>query len=179
MNGFRADQDAYLPALDGLRALSILLVVASHLGLGHIIPGGLGVTIFFFISGFIITRMLLSENARCGAISLTAFYVKRAFRLAPALLVYILLCLLSFAALGEPIPLLDITAAIFYAANYYNVFHGWGGGAESPLSILWSLAVEEHFYLAFPLLLLVMRRRLGKCLLVLCALSLAVLAWRL
>jgi peptidoglycan/LPS O-acetylase OafA/YrhL len=172
-------QSIYLPSLDGLRAVSILLVVISHLGLGYIIPGGLGVTIFFFISGFIITRMLLLENARFAAISLPAFYVRRVFRLAPALAVYILLCLISFAALGKPIPVLDTLAAIFYAANYYNVFHGWGEGtAEPPLSILWSLAVEEHFYLGFPLLLVVMRKRLGALLIGLCSLIVTVLAWR-
>jgi peptidoglycan/LPS O-acetylase OafA/YrhL len=175
----RSDRDTYLPALDGLRAISILLVVVSHLGLGNVVPGGLGVTIFFFISGFIITRMLLREYARSGRISLSGFYIKRVFRLAPALMVYILLCIVSFAGLGTPIPFLDVLAAIFYAANYYNIFYGWGGAAvDSPLSILWSLAIEEHFYVAFPLALVLMRKRWGKFLVALLTLSVAVLAWR-
>jgi peptidoglycan/LPS O-acetylase OafA/YrhL len=179
MSAARPDRDTYLPALDGLRAISILLVVVSHLGLGNIVPGGLGVTIFFFISGFIITRMLLSEYAQSGRIVLHAFYIKRLFRLAPALIVYVLLCVVAFAGLGVPIPFLDVIAAIFYAANYYTLFHGLGGAAvDSPLSVLWSLAIEEHFYLGFPLVLLVMRKRLGTFLMALLALSIAVLAWR-
>ena len=118
-----------MPALDGLRAVSILLVVISHLGFGHIVPGGLGVTIFFFISGFIITRLLLLEDAGSNSISLVGFYIKRVFRLAPALMVYILLCVVGFGALRKWIPIEDILAAVFYSANYYTIFHGWGDGA--------------------------------------------------
>jgi len=179
MTQVRPDRDAYLPALDGLRAVSILLVVVSHLGLGYVVPGGLGVTIFFFISGFIITRMLLSEYARYGTVWVPGFYIKRVFRLAPALIVYIALSASAFAAVGAPIPVLDVIASIFYAANYYILLHGMGGNAvDSPLSILWSLAVEEHFYVAFPLLLVLMRRRLGAFLAILLGVCAAVAAWR-
>jgi peptidoglycan/LPS O-acetylase OafA/YrhL len=175
----RRHQDAYLPALDGLRAVSILLVVVSHLGLGFIVPGGLGVTIFFFISGFIITRILLLEYAGSGAISLTGFYIKRVFRLAPGLIVYIFLSVLAFAMVGAPIPFLDVVASIFYAANYYIVFHGMGGNAvDSPLSILWSLAVEEHFYAAFPVLLLLMRKRIGNFIAILLTVCGVAVVWR-
>ena len=169
----------YMPALDGLRAVSILLVVASHLGLGHVVPGGLGVTIFFFISGFIITGILLHESTRDGAVSLRGFYIKRFFRLGPALLVYVLACVVFFAAVARPLPLVDIAAAVFYWANYHHIFRGWGTGtALLPLSIIWSLAVEEHFYFAFPLLLVALRRRPALLLALLVVLCAAVLAWR-
>lgn len=179
MTKHRSPAIGYLPALDGLRAVSILLVVVSHLGLGHLVPGGLGVTIFFFISGFIITHILLRENDANGDVSLKGFYLKRFFRLAPALLVYIALSVLFFGALGRPLPLVDVLAALFYAANYHRIFHGWSDVTVwPPLSIIWSLAVEEHFYFAFPLLLVALRRRLDLLLHGLVALCVAVLAWR-
>ena len=71
---------AYLPVLDGLRAVSILLVVVSHLGLGHVVPGAFGVTLFFFISGYLITRQLLARTV----IDFAGFYARRAARLMPA-----------------------------------------------------------------------------------------------
>lgn len=179
MAGDRLHSIGYMPALDGLRAVSILLVVVSHLGLGHIVPGGLGVTIFFFISGFIITHILLRESEATGDVSLKGFYVKRFFRLGPALLVYIALCVAYFGALGRPLPLVDIAAALFYWANYHRIFHGWSDvTAMPPLSIVWSLAVEEHFYFGFPLLMVALRRRLALLLGVLVGICVAVLAWR-
>jgi peptidoglycan/LPS O-acetylase OafA/YrhL len=84
-----------LLALDGLRAVSILLVLVSHAWLGHIVPGGLGVTIFFFISGFIITRLMISEWDKTGTISIKKFYIRRFFRLMPALIVFVVLSLIT------------------------------------------------------------------------------------
>lgn len=171
--------EEYLPALDGLRAVSILLVVFSHLGLENIVPGNLGVTIFFFISGFIITRMLLREaQGRCD-ISLPAFYTRRVFRLAPALFVYLALTVCAFAWLGNPIPVRDVVAALLYFANYFHIFFGWGDQTvEQPLSIMWSLAVEEHFYIVFPFLVLLLRQRLRLLLGVLVGVCVAAVAWR-
>jgi peptidoglycan/LPS O-acetylase OafA/YrhL len=180
MNPDRLHSIGYMPALDGLRAVSILLVVLSHLGLGHIVPGGLGVTIFFFISGFIITHILLRENAKQGVVSLKGFYIKRFFRLGPALLLYVLVSVAFFALVGKPLLLVDIAAAVLYWANYHRIFHGWSTETVwPPLSIIWSLAVEEHFYFAFPLLLVALRRRLGLLLALLVASCASVLAWRL
>lgn len=171
--------EEYLPALDGLRAISILLVVFSHLGLASIVPGNLGVTIFFFISGFIITRMLLREAQARADISLPAFYVRRVFRLAPALLVYLALTVAAFAWLGNPIPTRDVVAALLYFANYYHIYFGWGDQTvEQPLSIMWSLAVEEHFYIVFPFLVVLLRKRLRLLLGVLVAVCVAAVAWR-
>jgi len=172
---------AYVPSLDGIRAVSVGLVVASHLGLGSFVPGGLGVTIFFFISGFLITRQLLAERAGTGRVRIGAFYVRRALRLYPALLAMVAVGGALFAALGGLITAGQVAAALLYYANYYF----YGGGFETglpdtfhPFSILWSLAVEEHFYLCFPLLVVLLAdNRLRFCRL-LAAAIVAVGLWR-
>lgn len=150
---------AYVPALDGMRAVSVGLVVASHLGLGSFVPGGLGVTIFFFISGFLITRQLLAERAATGGIAIGAFYVRRALRLYPALLVMVAVGGALFATLGGRITAAQVAAALLYYANYFFYGGGFDTGLPDtfhPYSILWSLAVEEHYYLCFPLLVLLL-----------------------
>jgi peptidoglycan/LPS O-acetylase OafA/YrhL len=139
-----------LPALDGLRAIAILCVVASHV-VSQKIPGGFGVTLFFFISGFIITRGLLKDDA------LRPFYIRRAFRLMPALVV-----LVAVSCLTQPIVYSDVAASLLYFANYHRF--------EMSLDQTWSLAVEEHFYFLFPVaVLLLPRRRLHMVLLVIIA----------
>ena len=156
------DPSAHLPALDGLRAVSILLVIASHAGFGWLVPGGLGVTLFFGISGFIITRLLLAEWSARGRIRFGAFYARRVLRLSPALLAYAALSGLAMAALGAPFVPAEWLAMLFYGANYYALWVGFPDNpalAPHPFSILWSLAVEEHFYLLFPALLLPLARR--------------------
>jgi peptidoglycan/LPS O-acetylase OafA/YrhL len=172
-----------LPALDGLRAVSILLVVAAHwlepAGVRWI-PGGLGVTIFFFISGFIITRLLLAEDTRHG---LAPFYVRRVFRLAPALVGFVVASWLGLAAFGMHTPPADIAATLLYYANYWNVYgifeaHG-PHTIIPPLAVTWSLAVEEHFYMLFPLLVVAYRSRPHRLLAVLVAVLLGSFAWRL
>ena len=146
-----------LLALDGLRAVSILLVVISHAWLGHIMPGGLGVTIFFFISGFIITRLMLQEFDRDQKIDVRHFYLRRLFRLMPALIVYVACSLLAMWMVGEPIRLVELLSVFFYFANYFAIFFSFSSTLmPAPLSITWSLAVEEHFYLVFPFLFAVL-----------------------
>jgi len=167
--------DDRLLALDGLRAVAILLVVVAHT-IAHWVPGGLGVTLFFFISGFIITRGLLGEELDRASIG--RFYVRRVFRLAPALFVFIVVALLAMAAVGYPIPMADIKATLLYYANYHS-FAVIDGRVRSPLGISWSLAVEEHFYLLFPLLMLALRGRIQRLETVLAATLVLVLAWRL
>jgi len=174
------DPAAHLPALDGLRAVSILLVVASHAGFGRLVPGGLGVTLFFGISGFIITRLLLAEWAAHGRIAFGAFYARRVLRLSPALLTYAACAGLAMAALGAPFVLAEWLAMLFYAANYYALWVGFpdhSALAPHPFSILWSLAVEEHFYLLFPAAMLLLVRR-GWFLPAMAAGCAASLAWR-
>ncbi|RCS56728.1 acyltransferase family protein [Parvibium lacunae] len=143
----------YVAELDGLRALAILLVIVSHLGIGHGIPGGFGVTVFFFISGFIITRLLLQEYGRYQALSWRHFYLRRLLRLGPALLFFIGLAYLCERWLMQrPVPLADVLASLFYWANYHLIYGGYAAINAQPasLQIVWSLAVEEHFYVLFP-----------------------------
>lgn len=146
----------YLPALDGWRAVSILLVLASHGGFGKIIPGGLGVTIFFFISGFLITSLLVNELQATNKISLRKFYLRRFWRLSPPLLIYIVAAAMFIIFIKGEINVQEILAATFYFANYYLLnwhFEPLPFG-PSPLAILWSLAIEEHYYLFFAPLML-------------------------
>ena len=173
---------AYLPALDGLRAVSILLVVLSHLGLDRVVPGAFGVTLFFFISGFLITRQLAGGLARDGRVDFGGFYWRRVLRLMPAGLVYIAVAGLLFTAAGGVISRGGWLAALGYGANYYDLWAGYrssGAGVRHPFNILWSLAIEEHFYAVWPVCLALMwgrgRGRVFWALAVLCG---AVLVWR-
>jgi len=170
----------YLPALDGFRGLAILVVVVSHYGLGHLIPGGFGVTLFFFISGYLITRLLLAESEKDGRIDLKSFYLRRVLRLYPALLFMV--------ALGVGITLLrgcgfqpgQVLSTLFYYRNYYMLYGGPGSFACTRIfDITWSLAIEEHFYLFFPLLFMALYRRPALLSWVMAISIGAVLGWRL
>src|ERR1700712_1707248 len=103
----------YVASLDGLRAVSILLVVGSHFGLQPV-PGIFGVTIFFFVSGYLITQKLLEELDRVGRFSLPNFYLRRALRLYPALLAMVAVGGAAFMAVGGPVTLRDVLAATLY-----------------------------------------------------------------
>jgi peptidoglycan/LPS O-acetylase OafA/YrhL len=172
--------DRYVPALDGLRALSILLVVFAHFGIQPS-PGLFGVTIFFFISGYLITGQILGEIDRTGRLDLGMFYWRRALRLYPALLAMVVFGGLAFVAVGGMITATDVAAALFYFANIHEIAGGFDSGllrASHPYSVLWSLAVEEHYYLLFPLiaaLFAVRRLRLAGALVAIIA---AVTLWR-
>ena len=167
----------YIPYIDGARGIAIGLVVLSHAGLGKIIPGKFGVTLFFFLSGYLITRLLLAEIQERGRIDFGSFYLRRLFRLYPALLVMIGCSVIATKIMKFPLPMTDIWASLLYYTNYYI---GWfRTPVEDPgriLDILWSLSVEEHFYLAFPLLLQLFRqsKKFGWFLLALCIASLAI-----
>lgn len=164
-----------IPSLDGFRALSILLVMASHSGLQDRIPGVFGVTVFFFISGFLITTLLADEYKRSGTIAVGAFYMRRFLRLFPPLFVFVALTGAIWVAMGERLHPLGVLGALAYMTNYLVIFvphlmQGIGGQ-------LWSLAVEEHFYLFFPWLMLFLlprRKMLVPVLVGLCITSLAV-----
>ena len=160
----------HLPALDGLRAVAILIVATSHI-VTSVVPGGFGVTLFFFISGFIITRMMFAQDFGWGSIK--GFYVRRFFRLAPALFAFIAISGVTMRLLGHVIPLQDYLATLFYYANY----HSYAISADflSPFVVTWSLAIEEHFYFGFPLLFLLSGRRLVACL---ATIIVAVALWR-
>jgi peptidoglycan/LPS O-acetylase OafA/YrhL len=149
----------YQPALDGLRAVAVGSVVCYHLGLGWAGGGFLGVDTFFVLSGYLITSLLLIEWAATGAIDFAAFWVRRARRLLPALLL-VLAAIAVYAALAIPGDELgklrgDGLATLFYGANWRLVFSGESYfdlfSQASPFRHAWSLAIEEQFYIVWPL----------------------------
>src|SRR3712207_1531765 len=151
---------AHMPGLDGLRALAVIAVLLYHAELTWIPGGFLGVEVFFVISGYLITALLLEERRRQGRINLVGFWMRRARRLLPAL--YLLLVVtLTFAVVflpGEVAGLReDALAAFGYVTNWYLIVgeesYFESVGRPSLLQHLWSLAVEEQFYVLWPLLL--------------------------
>jgi peptidoglycan/LPS O-acetylase OafA/YrhL len=150
--------------LDFMRAVAVLLVLADHSGLYRLGPlavfdGGFGVEIFFVLSGFLITKLLCDEVDRTGSISFRAFYWRRAARLLPAFYLYLLGGAAMLLLMHRDLPWGAIATASFYTINYYQAFTG---AEPHYLSHCWSLAVEEQFYLLWPLLLaFVLRKKLG------------------
>ena len=170
----------YIPALDGLRAVAVSIVLAAHFGLHHRVPGGFGVTLFFFISGMLITRLLLAEKAATGRIALGRFYLRRMLRLYPALLVAVAAGTLATVAAGGDLRWGKVLAALFYGINYYGIAFGWSQGFNGfdPLAVLWSLAIEEQYYIVFPLAALALAGRVRTFTGWVIAAVLAALAWR-
>jgi peptidoglycan/LPS O-acetylase OafA/YrhL len=147
-----------MPALDGLRALSVAMVFTVHALPQLRFPGGLGVDIFFVISGFLITRILLKEYRRTGRIDLVAFYLKRALRLYPALLLACLSFMAFFFVLRRAMPEPLVTVTIVALTYVSNIWMNATGEYIGHLSHTWSLAMEEQFYVVWPLLLLLLLR---------------------
>jgi peptidoglycan/LPS O-acetylase OafA/YrhL len=147
------------PELDGVRGISILLVLILHLRLyemtGVGAPGGsVGVDIFFVLSGFLITSLLVQEFDRTGTISLKRFYLRRAFRLGPALVVLIaIVCSIAIFTNLKQESFTGAWLALSYVSNWLYAFrlYSW----ENPFGVTWSLAIEEQFYLLWPLLLVI------------------------
>lgn len=151
---------ARVPALDGVRGLAILSVVVAHvLAPNGLVTGGgvVGVTLFFVLSGYLIVGLLLRETAATGTIDLRGFYVRRARRLLPALVVVVLCAPVLMFAVNDPqlagYPK-DVVAVMTYLGNVVVA----SGQDLGPLTHTWSLAVEEQFYLLAPVALLVARR---------------------
>lgn len=144
----------HIPSLDGIRAVAILIVFAAHAGISAAIPGGFGVTVFFFLSGYLITHLLHREFMRTGGVDLPAFYMRRLLRLGPPILVTLAAgAVLVWAGLfqGE-VEWRTLSSQVFF---YYNYFAQYGDRHEIfGTEILWSLSVEEHFYLLWPALFL-------------------------
>jgi peptidoglycan/LPS O-acetylase OafA/YrhL len=144
----------YRPELDGLRGISILLIFIHHL-YRPLVPGGfLGVDIFFVLSGFLITSLLVEEWNRKGSIKLKNFYIRRALRLMPAVFLLILITG-ALALIVDKRTATQIYQGIWLSLSYIsNWFYAFGYFSNNnPLSITWSLAIEEQFYLTWPLLL--------------------------
>jgi peptidoglycan/LPS O-acetylase OafA/YrhL len=159
----------YLTGLDGLRALAVGAVLLYHAGLRWLPGGFLGVEVFFVISGYLITCLLLAEWRQAGRIDLPGFWLRRARRLLPALFL-VLLATLTFFVIRHPDEVAkvraDALAAIAYVTNWYFILREQSyfevTGRPSALQHLWSLAIEEQFYLVWPLLLPVLIGRWGE-----------------
>ena len=167
----------YNPSLDGLRAFAVVAVVAQHAGFQ--IAGFYGVTVFFVISGYLITALLLGERERTGTISLRSFYRRRWARLMPALGTVILVSVAWLLAVGEPASrwLAGALGATTYTTDFLEVTPAQPH-ISSNFEWSWSLAIEEQFYLLWPLLLLtVLAARLGRRLLGLVCVAVAAGAW--
>jgi peptidoglycan/LPS O-acetylase OafA/YrhL len=166
------------PVLDGLRGAAWLTVFVSHAGLiSDVAAGQVAMFVFFGLSGFLISSLLVAEYSRTGRISLPNFYARRALRLLPALVLFLFLWLCVVALFGhepwmttvpgggkgsgEPftVALQGVGAALVYVTNWFSIFKVINGYV--PLGHLWSLAVEEQFYLVWGPLLLVLLSRLG------------------
>lgn len=157
----RPQQDGFhIPSLDGFRAVAALIVFFSHAGMGHIVPGGLGVTVFFFLSGYLITTLLRREYESTGRIHFRNFYLRRIYRIFPPMyLILAAILLLSLAGVIKANPTLGGVASQFLQmTNYYVIDHP-DTNIVPFTGIYWSLAVEEHFYLLFPLLFVLTRNR--------------------
>jgi len=177
----------YLATLDGLRAAAALAVVAYHVQSGPLRGGFLGVDVFFVLSGFLITRLLLEERGSTGRISLGRFWSRRARRLLPAMAAVVAFaCAWSWTAQGAVARRQtggDAVASLLYVANWHFIRESASYFAPlveaSPLRHLWSLAVEEQWYLVWPLVVVLVLRRFGaRTLTVVCGVAaLASVAW--
>jgi peptidoglycan/LPS O-acetylase OafA/YrhL len=159
-DGDRSERRPGIRALDGLRAVAVGLVLADHGGIPGMAGGFLGVDVFFVLSGFLITSLLLDEMGRTGRIDLANFWIRRARRLLPALILMVLTVAVgrqffapeAIASLRD-----DAVAAFFWVANWMFVADKTGyfaqGTPPSPLKHAWSLGVEEQYYIFWPLVL--------------------------
>jgi peptidoglycan/LPS O-acetylase OafA/YrhL len=165
----------HLPALDGVRAVAVLVVMQSHSRF-NALPGDLGVSAFFVLSGFLITWLLLREREDTGAISLRGFYFRRTLRIFPAYYVFLVASLAADTLLGALWTAGLAAAGFLYGMNYYNAFLGH---PATSLAHCWSLAVEEQFYLIWPWMFRSLAPRGTRTLVrALVALTLGVMAWR-
>lgn len=172
---------APIPSLDGIRALAVALVFFAHGGLQGIVPGGLGVTIFFVLSGYLITTLMRREHEASGGVRLGAFYLRRVLRLMPPLFLVVAAAALlsSLGVIGGEFSTRGLLSVLFYFGNYHVIAADFAGVPEG-MGVVWSLAVEEHYYLLYPplaiaLLKLERPRAAVAILLTFCA---GMLAWR-
>jgi peptidoglycan/LPS O-acetylase OafA/YrhL len=173
----------HIASLDGIRAVAALMVFSAHTHLQGFVPGGFGVTIFFFLSGYLITTLLRREFEETGTISLKHFYLRRVYRIFPPLYLVlgILIALALTGVVRNDMSWTAVLAQFVHLTNYYLVTHGADNAPVVPYTVpFWSLAVEEHFYLLFPLLLLLLLRKhsLRQTAIALGVACAAILLWR-
>lgn len=167
---------SHLPALDGLRAVAVFTVVASHSNLPLRIPGDLGVSAFFVLSGFLITRLLVRERERTGEVSIRRFYLRRTMRIFPAYYAFLLLSYALDARAGQLWSNTLLANALTYTVNYFNAFNHH---PSTSVAHAWSLAVEEQFYLLWPLAFVILATRGRRALVTGVSLAaVAAVAWR-
>ena len=161
VSGSEAAASTYRPYLDGLRAIAVYLVVLFHAGSGQFTGGYVGVDVFFVLSGFLVTQLLLRDIVSDGRIRLGRFYSRRFRRLLPAAFVVLIVSAAVYTAIASPAEQIDAVgsfkAAFLYSTNWYFVHQAtayFGANiAGNPVLHFWSLAVEEQFYLLWPLTL--------------------------
>ena len=151
----------YRPDIDGLRAIAVLSVLLYHVGFDRLSGGFVGVDIFFVISGFLITKLLMSEYERSGNIDFKSFYIRRSKRLLPALFFTLIVSTIVAALLFTPQRLVTYGGSMIHSVlSFSNVYFFFQSGyfdvdsGLKPLLHTWSLGVEEQFYLIWPLLVL-------------------------
>lgn len=155
----------YIPSLDGLRAFAVLAVIAYHMGMPWATGGLLGVTVFFVLSGYLITSLLVIEFQGTGRINLPDFWLRRIRRLFPAIVfsvvtIAVLCTIFNHALLTKLRP--DVIPSLLFFNNWWQIFHNVSYfdalGSPSPVTHFWSLAIEEQFYLVWPVLLFIMMK---------------------
>jgi peptidoglycan/LPS O-acetylase OafA/YrhL len=170
-----------IPSLDGIRAIAVALVFLAHNDLENVIPGGLGVTVFFVLSGYLISTLMRTEYAARRSLDYRGFYLRRFLRLMPPLVCVVALVgvLAAFSVIDGAFSLGGVLAVLFYYGNYFVIANDFDG-LPAGVGVVWSLAVEEHYYLLYPPLAAVLLRygRAGVSAAVLLALCALVLGWR-
>jgi len=165
----------HLPALDGLRAVAVFTVMTYHFGFDRV-PGDLGVSAFFVLSGFLITWLLLKESSQNGRISLRSFYLRRTLRIFPAYYAFLIFSFLQESVRGYYWDTSLLLSGLFYFMNYFNALNEHPNTA---IAHAWSLSIEEQFYLLWPPLFLFLNR-MGKKTITLTLISIIgfVVVWR-
>lgn len=165
-----------IPGLNAMRAIAITMVVFYHMGFPF--SGQLGVIIFFVLSGFLITSILLKELRDTGTISLRKFYRARAYRIFPAFYTFFVLALILMVLQHQPIHWWQEASSFFYVSNYARAALPLAGRLNFPMSHTWSLAVEEQFYMLWPMALLWIATRRRSAIAFVGSAILAIWIWR-
>ncbi len=158
----------YLPGLDGIRAIAVIAIIIFHLNPKWLPGGFLGVDTFFVISGYLIAMLLINEYEKTGTINILQFWIRRMKRLFPPVLFMILIVIQYIIFFDQSLLYQlkkDVIAALLYISNWWYIFDGlsyFESFEARPLEHLWSLAIEEQFYLLFPLILILMLNKWSK-----------------